>query len=148
MSHFAKIQMQFKSEFKTQLVEALETQYDTVESHEEPVDLLTYFGEPASKQSKNGGMWAPKCELVVRRKTLETKMGRSLMVNDMGFAKSETGNYDIYADLDGVPRASINLIMAEYSARVAEKKLRAEGYQTKRLELPDGKLQVIGSSYR
>lgn len=148
MSHFAKIQMQFKAEFQKELAEALSTQFEAVEVHEEPVELLTYFGEPASGQSKHGGMWAPKCEVVVRREELERKAGRRLAVNDMGFSKTTTGTFDVHVDLDGVPRANIDLIMAEYSARVAERKLKAEGYMVKRLELPDGRLQVIGSSYR
>ncbi len=68
MSHFTEIKTNFLQKHEKELIQALKEHLgeNGVEVHEDPVELLTYYGAKASEARELGR--TKKCHLVIRKK--------------------------------------------------------------------------------
>src|SRR5258708_7933752 len=132
MSHFTSMEVDFKQSCENDLVKALESVFGVgnVEVHNEPVGLYGYQGDLRSSRKTNSPDYAPPCHIVIRRQHVG---GAS---NDVGFRRNEDGTYDAYiSDYDkssNFGSAKLNKIKQEYTLSVTERKLKQQGYTTKR----------------
>lgn len=147
MSHFTSMEVDFKHNCEADLVKALESVFGagTVEIHEEGTGLYGFQGDLRSTKSKTSSDYAPPCHVVVRRNNVG---GAS---NDVGFRRNEAGTYDAYiSDYDrgmNFGPAKLNKVKQEYTLSVTEKKLKQQGYTTKRVKKENGVVQIAGSRF-
>ncbi len=142
MSHFVEIKVNFDQKYEKELVSALEKQFGegTVEVHDEAKSLKLWNGQSASNESYYGK--AGKCNLIIRRSTQEKKAGGYVASNDAGYERTEDGKYKAYIDEAGFSKALQGLVAQEYALQVSERKLKAEGYMTKRVEQNNGTVRL------
>jgi len=147
MSHFAEIKVDFDQKNESDLVSALEKQFGegNVLVSENGLPLFGFQGDNRAEKAKTSADYAPPCEIVIRRKHVG---GAS---NDVGYKRTEDGKYAAYiSDYDKrstFTTAKQNSVAQEYTAKVAERKLKAQGYITKRVTLDSGKIKITGSKY-
>lgn len=145
MSHFTKLEVDYKQQYEPQLLMAIEEILKTPpEVHEHPVELYNYWGDTSSNGDEKNGMRAEKCEIVVRR---DKGVLKGKPTNDCGWKRTEDGKYNAYLDKTGINDAQQGLISQAYAAAVAEKQFKAQGYMTQRKQLEDGRIQVVATRY-
>lgn len=139
MSHYTKVEAEFQEKNDKDLVAALRTVFgeSNIEVHDKPQILKMYHGGNSNE--------AP-CEIIIRRENLEKKLGRVALTNDLGFRKNN-GKFEIVADRAGFPTDLENEIKQEYTVKVAERKLKLQGYVLKRERLKDGKVKLTATRY-
>jgi hypothetical protein len=153
MSHYAMLTVNFQQRHEQQLIGSLKKMFgeEEVEVHNDPVPLKDYFGKDATKNSKEEGTFAEACHIIVRRKALEKYAGRTLGTNDAGYMRTKNGGYTAFIDSAGVTEEQTGLIAQEYALLVAEKQLRAKGWnqqQMRRVELPDNSIMLEARTLR
>lgn len=144
MSHFTDVEVNFEQKNEAEVVAALEKKFgkDTVEVHEgEGAALYGWHGDNRSKLSPKSQDYAPPCNLIVRRKNVGDA------ANDIGLKRLENGKYKLYvSDYDKgatyTPEDQ-GRVAQEYGVRVAEKALKAKGWQTERKHLDNGVVRVV-----
>jgi hypothetical protein len=140
MSHYVKLSIQAQQRFEAELVAALVQHFGEgkVESHgDKKVDLLNYSGQKSGL----------KGNIVVRKATQGEKLGRYVLVNDLGYERNTKGGYDVHVDMDGFPQADQNLVAQFYAEKVATKQLQEKGYQVQRALLPTGEIELTAQRY-
>lgn len=147
MSHFTEIKVNFDQKFEKELIEALEEHFGEggVEIHNDGEDLRTYSGRKNTEQSGLGR--TEPCHLIIRKATQEKKAGHGIATNDAGYARQEDGQYKVFLDEAGYGKKLQGLVAQSYALRVAEKKFRAEGYMTKRVQKEDGVIRIEARQY-
>jgi len=148
MSHFTEIKVNFDQKYEPQLINALEEHFGkgNVEVHEDGEDLKTYYGEVNRANSGLGK--TEKCHLIVRKETQEKAAGRGLATNDAGYYRTQDGKgYKVFLDHAGFNDRLQGLVAQSYGLLVAEKKLKAEGYMTKRVQKEDGVVRLEARIY-
>lgn len=83
MSHSAKITTEFVDNDTQAFIEALKELFGEVEYHENGERPRLWNGMDGAQQS------APLCEIIIRRKTIEKVMGKTALVNDLGFYRKD-----------------------------------------------------------
>jgi hypothetical protein len=142
MSHFVEIETQYEQKSEQEFIEALEELFGkgSVEVHEKGSALLGFQGDDRSMKSKSSPDYAPKCELVIRRKNIGSAS------NDVGFKRTPNGNYTAYiSDYDKGAHFGISkqgIVAMKYGVRVAEKTLKADGWKTIQIKEDDGSTTV------
>lgn len=142
MSHFTSVEVEYEQKNEKELIEALEKQFGKghVEVHPKGGALIGWHGDDRSKLSHKDPNYAPPCELIIRRKYVG---GSS---NDVGFKRTENGKYIAYiSDFDKGTNVNLDKqssIAMEYGMRVAERQLKAEGWNTTRINEKDGSVTV------
>ena len=146
MSHYAEIECAYQQKSEGDFVAALEAVFGkgNVEVHEEGADMYGYQGDNRSKKSVESADYAPKCNIIIRRKNVG---GAS---NDVGFKRNEEGGYNAYiSDYDkgaNFSKTKQDKVLQEYSASVAERRLKAQGYTVKRT-VEQGRIKIKGSKW-
>lgn len=143
MSHYTEIKVNFDQKYERELVAALEEQFGEgkVEVHSEAKGLKMWNGTSAA-------MEAGKCHLVITKATQCLKAGHNVLSNDAGYERTEDGKYKAYIDPAGFSAALQGLVAQSYALRVSEKKLKAEGYMTKRVTKADGTVRLEARIYQ
>lgn len=147
MSHFTEIRVNFDQKYEPQLIAALEEHFGkgNIEVHEEGEDLKTYYGEVNRTNSGLGR--TEKCHLIIRKAIQEKKAGHNIATNDAGYRRTEDGKYKVFVDNAGFNDRLQGLVAQSYGLLVAEKKLKAEGYMTKRVQKEDGVVRLEARIY-
>jgi len=147
MSHFTEIKVNFDQKYEKELIGALEEHFGegNIEVHEEGEDLKTYMGTVNNRNSGLGK--TEKCHLIIRRATQEKAAGHHIATNDAGYCRTEDGKYAVYLDAAGFSPKLQGLVAQSYGLKVAEKKLKAEGYMTKRVQKEDGTIRLEARIY-
>ena len=131
MSHFTELECEFDQSQEAAFVKALENKFGEghVEVHEtgKGKGLMGYQGDDRSEQEKNNPNYAPKCEIIIRRKYV------GKMSNDIGYRRLPNGKYAGYvSDYDqgrfGVEEQG--KIAQFYSSYVHERLLKAKGWNS------------------
>lgn len=147
MSHYAEITCAAQQKSEKEFIAALEGVFGkgSVEVSEEGSALIGYHGDNRANLSKSDPNYAPKCNIIIRRKTLGSAS------NDVGYRRNEEGGYTAYvSDYDKkatFTERSRDKVMQEYSAAVAEKRLKAQGYTVKRTVDAKGHIKIRGSKW-
>lgn len=132
MSHYAEIECAAQQKSEADFIASLESVFGKgkVEVNEGGKALIGYHGDDRSKLSQSDPNYAPKCEIIIRRKTLGAAS------NDIGYRRNEEGGYTAYiSDYDEkatFTEAKRDAAMQEYSAAVATRRLKAQGYTVTR----------------
>ena len=140
MSHYVRLNIQAQQRFEAELVAALVQHFGEgkVESHgDKKVDLLSYTGQKSGL----------KGNIVVSKAAQGEKLGRYVLVNDLGYERNKAGGYDVHVDMDGFPQADQNLVAQFYAEKVATKQLQEKGYQVQRALLPTGEIELTAQRY-
>lgn len=146
MSHFTDMECSFLQSNEKEMVKSLEQVFGAgnVEVHEEPKALYGYEGKNRAKVSPKSKDYAPECHIIIRRDNVGTA------ANDVGYRRNEEGGYTAYvSDYDKghtFTQSKQNLVNKEYALSVAEKKLKSQGYVTKRITV-DGKVRIRGGKF-
>lgn len=142
MSHYTEIKVNFDQKFEKELVAALEEHFGEggVEVHEDGVMPKLWNGQSAARDSGFGT--AKKCHLIVTRETQSKKAGHNVLSNDAGYERTSDGKYKAYIDAAGFSDALQGKVSQSYALRVAEKKLKAEGYTVKRVPQDNGTIRL------
>lgn len=145
MSHYTEVEVEFDVEHKEQIIAALEEQFGEghVEWHEEGAAMYGYQGDDRSKAKPGSANYAPRCEIIVRRKHVG---GAS---NDLGFKLQENGKFKAWvSDYDQhshFGKAKQQATAVKYAELVGEKTLIAKGFgQIEKVKLDDGSIKLIG----
>lgn len=147
MSHFSQIEVDFQSKNESCLVEALEEIYGkgNVEQSSDGIALIGYTGDNRSRLPTNNPNYAPKCNIVVRRKFVG---GAS---NDIGYYRTEDGKYKLcVSDYDShghFGKKKQALVKQHYTASITKKQLKAQGYTVNMSKNKDGTLKVTASKF-
>lgn len=142
MSHFTEIKVNFDQKYERELIAALEEHFGegNVEVHEEGKSLKMWNDVAAGNQ-------AGKCQLVITKATQVKKAGHNVLSNDAGYQRTSDGKYKAYIDAAGFSTNLQGLVAQSYALRVTEKKLKAEGYMTKRVAKEDGTIRLEARIY-
>ena len=142
MSHFTTIKVEADQKNEKQFIAALEEHFGegNVEVHEDGEWLKTYAGQ-STQTAKHLGE-TNKCHIIIRKKTLEKKLGHDCATNDAGYERTADGKYRAYIDAAGFSTKLQGLVAQSYTLAVSEKKLKAEGYITKRVNKADGVVRL------
>lgn len=142
MSHFTEIKVNFDQKYERELIAALEEHFGegNVEVHEEGKNLKMWNGAAAGNQ-------AGKCQLVITKDTQCKKAGHNVLSNDAGYQRTNDGKYKAFIDAAGFGNDLQGLVAQSYALRVTEKKLKAEGYMTKRVQKEDGVIRLEARIY-
>lgn len=148
MSHFTEIKVAFDQKYEKELVGALEEVFGegNIEVHPEGEDLKTYNGVVNLGNSSGLGR-TEKCHLVVRKAVQEKAIGHRMAINDAGYCRTDDGKYSVYLDAMGFNATLQGKVAQSYGLKVAEKKLKAEGYMTKRVQKEDGTIRLEARIY-
>lgn len=147
MSHFTEMKVNFRVANEEEFIACLEESFGkgNIEVHEEGTALFGFQGDNRSNKSPNSPDFAPKCHIVIRRKTVGPSS------NDVGYRRLEDGSYAAYiSEYDqgrNFTKKKQDLIAQDYSARVAEKSLKAQGYTLKRTVEKDGNIKIVATRY-
>ena len=147
MSHFTSLKVNFKVACEKDLVAALEGQFGSgnVKVHEEGAALIGYQGDNRAALSPGHKNYAPKCHVVIRRAHVGD------MANDVGYRRLEEGGYEAYIseyDMGNTYRKEKqDKVAQDYTARVAEKKLKSQGYTLKRTIEKNGTIKLVATRY-
>lgn len=147
MSHFTAMKVNFRTASEGELVAALEAQFGEgkVEVHENGASLIGFQGDNRANLSANNPDHAPPCHIIIRRKNVGS------MANDIGYRRLADGSYAAYvSEYDKEKNFSIkkrNAVAQDYSTRVAEKKLKSQGYTLKRSIEKDGTIKLVATRY-
>jgi hypothetical protein len=147
MSHFSEVAVDFLSKNETCLVEALEAIYGkgNVEQSNEGLALYGYGGDDRSKLPRGNANYAPKCNVVVRRKHVG---GAS---NDIGYYRTEDGKYKLcvsdYDSRGNFGTKKQNLVKQNYTASITKKQLKSQGYTVQMSKNKDGTLKISASKF-
>lgn len=138
MSHYAEIKVNFDQKYEKELVAALEEHFGEggVEVHDNAASLKLWDGRSSNVDVGYGK--AGKCNLIIRRETQSKKAGHNVLSNDAGYERTDDGKYKAYIDAAGFNDTLQGLVAQSYALRVSEKKLKAEGYVTKRVSQENG----------
>lgn len=147
MSHYTEIKVDFDQKYEKELIEALREQFgeDGVEVHKEPVGLKLYNGTSALGNTGLGK--TNKCHLIIRQDAQSKKAGHRVLSNDAGYERTDDGKYRAFIDAAGFSTQLQGLVAQSYAVRVSEKKLKAEGYMTKRVLKEDGTIRLEARIY-
>lgn len=146
MSHYAEIECDFQQQNESSFIAALESVFGkgNVEVHEDGADMYGFEGGNRTKKSETSEDYAPKCNIIIRRKFVGP------MANDVGYRRNENGGYTAYiSDYDRKSTftpSRRNAVMQEYSASVAEKRLKSQGYTVKRT-VEKGQIKIKGTKW-
>jgi hypothetical protein len=146
MSHFTSLKVNFKVACEKDLVAALEVQFGagTVEVHEAGSALVGYQGDDRAKLAPTHKNYAPECHLVIRR----ANVGEAS--NDVGYRRVG-GGYEAYiSEYDqeyNYKKEKQDKVAQDYTARVAEKKLKSQGYTLKRTIEKNGTIKLVATRY-
>jgi hypothetical protein len=145
MSHFAKIQVNFKFAEEASLIAALELAYGkgSVTVHEQPVHPRLWGGQDS--KSYTGDLHAEPCHIIVDRKAA-TEHGGGLS-NDLGFRRNNDGGYDTWLDKSGWTTELSDQVMEEYSAKISTRELELQGYSVQRSRQEDGSLLLRAEAW-
>jgi D-alanine-D-alanine ligase-like ATP-grasp enzyme len=147
MSHFTEIKVDFLQKYERQLIEALEAQFGAgnVEVHEDGAPLYGYQGDNRSLLDRSSPDYAPPCHIIIRRNNVGSA------ANDVGYRRTGDGKYVAYiSEFDKKRNFDVekqNFVMQEYTARVAEKQLKSQGYSLKRVKEKDGTIKLYATKY-
>jgi hypothetical protein len=147
MSHFTECEVNFLQKYEKDFIAALEKRFGkgNVEVHEEGAALYGYQGDNRANYDKNNKNYAPPCHIIIRRKHVGSAS------NDIGYRRTEDGGYVGYvSDYDKhatFSKAQQGEVAQEYALTVSEKKLKAEGWATKREVTEKGVVRIIGSKW-
>ena len=147
MSHFTEMKVHFKQKNEADFVAALEVCFGkgNVEVHENGAALLGYQGDNRSTKAKSSPDYAPPCHIIIRRKAVGSA------ANDVGYRRTEEGGYIAFiSDHDkghNYKTAKQNAVAQDYTLRVAEKKLKSQGYTFKREVLQNGTVKIVATKY-
>ncbi len=147
MSHFTEIKVNFLQKNEKALVAALETRFGVgnVEVHDGGAPLYGYHGDNRAELNKGNGNYAPPCHIVIRRKNVGSAS------NDIGYRRAEDGTYVAYiSDYDKgshfTPAMQKN-VLQEYTANVAQRQLKAQGYTIKKVKDKNGLIKLEAVKY-
>lgn len=142
MSHYTEIKVNFDQKFEKELISALEEQFGEggVEVHNEAASLKLWNGQGTTQDTGYGK--ANKCHLIIRRETQSKKAGHNVLSNDAGYERTEDGKYKVYLDAAGFGQNLQDKVTQSYTLKVAEKKLKAEGYIVKRVPQENGTIRL------
>lgn len=147
MSHFSEITVDYSQACEKDLVASLELIFGKghVEVHNQPVGLYGYQGDNRSAHDKKSPDFAPPCHIVIRR----NHVGEAS--NDVGYRRLENGKYAAYiSEYDQgntFTKTKQHQVAQEYSLRVAERRLKTQGYTVKRQATQNGVWQLVGKKY-
>lgn len=127
------------------LIAALETKFGEghVEVHENGAALFGYHGDNRANLQSNNPNYAPPCHIIIRRKHVGSA------ANDIGYRRTEDGKYVAYiSDYDSsstFPKKDQKNVLQEYTANVASKQLKSQGYTIKKVKDKNGiiKLEAV-----
>lgn len=140
MSHYMQLIIQAQQKFEAELVAALKQHFGESEveySASSKIPLKHWDGRPSKL----------KAEIVVRKDSLGKKAGRAVLCNDLGYERDASGGYTVHADVAGFPLADQNLVAQFYAEKVTTKKMKAKGYNVKRAQLDDGRIELTLQKY-
>jgi|WetSurMetagenome_2_1015567.scaffolds.fasta_scaffold456720_3 hypothetical protein len=147
MSHFVEMQVPFDVKNEAHLIAALEKQFGVgnVQANPGGIALHGYEGNDRSKLDHSNPNWAPRCEIVIRRQHVGNAS------NDVGYHRLENGKYAAYvSDFDRAHHYGADkqgLVAQEYTLRVAEARLKAQGYTLQRETDTAGHVHLKASRY-
>lgn len=133
MSHQANIEVDdVKVSEEAHLIAGLKAVFgeEGVEVHDQPTDLRLYNGQVARGKT-SWGEFTP-CNIIVRRATMEKKLGRIAASNDLGYRRNSDGTYTLLADVAGFPKELQEQVWEETNISKATAKVRAQGYKVTR----------------
>lgn len=147
MSHYTEIKVNFDQKYEKELIAALEEHFGegNVEVHDD-AKVLKLWNGVSSAQNTDWGK-TDKCNLVITRATQSKKVGHDVLSNDAGYARTEDGKYKAFIDAAGFNKGLQGLVSQSYALKVSEKKLKAEGYMTKRVVKADGTIRLEARIY-
>lgn len=147
MSHYTTMKVNFKESNEKDLIAALKEHFgeDGVEIHDTPEEMKIWDG--TSALAKNHYGMAPKCHIIIRKDTLCKKLGSRVLTNDLGYIRDGNGGYECHLDPVGFPVKDQGLVSQSYTSKVAERKLKAQGYTLKRERTKDGKIRLTATRY-
>jgi len=140
MSHYTKMSIAAQQKYEAELISALKNHFGekAVEScGDKKQKLKDWQGQDTSM----------KANIIIRKKDLGKKIGRSVLANDLGYERNKDGGYDVHVDAAGFPQSDQDLVAKFYADKVATKQLKAQGYQVKRAELATGEVELVGTRY-
>lgn len=145
MSHFSSIKTEYKD---TQcLIAALEEQFGKghVEFNEEGAALIGYHQDDRSLLPKSDPNYAPKCQIVVRRKHVGSAS------NDVGYRRNEDGTYTAfiseYDSTGNFNQTKQKAVKQNYTANVTKKTLTRQGYQVQLKKQTNGTLKITATKF-
>ena len=147
MSHFTAMKVNFKVANEKDLVAALSACFGegNVEVHEGGSALYGYTGDNRSKLEVGNSDYAPKCHVIIRRK----HVGET--ANDIGYRRLDDGSYDAFIseyDQDSTfTKKRRDVVAQDYTTRVAERKLKTQGYTLKRTVEANGVIKLVATRY-
>lgn len=136
MSHFVRVKTRFTD--REALVEALicmGVPRGIIESAEQPIGLLNYYGRPDGT-----------AEIVVRKQALNQVGNGFRISSDLGYKRNRDGTYELV--LDGMNTHSAlganwqELLGLEYAAQITIKTQQAAGRRVEVERQPCGRLQL------
>lgn len=144
MSHYASMEVEYQGKYEPELLMAIEEIIEArVEVHENPVDLIDYYGNKAS-QNKDVTTRAEKCHIVARNNA--GKLADRL-TNDCGWRRTEEGGFRAFIDEAGITKEEQGLINQSYTTAVAVKQLAAQGWLTNKKVFEDGRIQLVATKF-
>lgn len=129
------------------LVAALEEQFGQghVEFNEDGSSLIGYHGDDRATLPKTDPNYAPKCQVVVRRKYVG---GAS---NDVGYRRNEDGTYTAFiSEFDSTGNYNETKqknVKQHYTANVTKKTLTRQGYQVQLKKQTNGTLKITATKF-
>jgi hypothetical protein len=148
MSHFTEMEVAYDQKNEAQFIAALEEQFGKghVEVHADGAALYGYQGDNRATAPKNSKNYAPPCHIIIRRKHVGSA------ANDIGYRRTEDGKYVAYiSEFDSGNNFNTqkqNLVTQNYSALVAERNLKKQGWVVKKTKLENGTIRITGSQYK
>jgi hypothetical protein len=145
MSQASFTQEEIMSHFAEMKVEAL------VQNEQDLVDCLQeYFGvegvtvlDSARKLKGMDKAGAKSAHIIISQAAFQKLGGSSY--NEMGFERQKDGTYILHADSMDFRKPMKDKVFQDYSRRVAERKLKAQGYHVKRTLLQNGDVEITAT---
>ena len=139
MSHSTTMEVNMKVSNETDLIASLKAHFgeDSVEIHTKPTTLNTYYDKPSDL----------KAHIIVRRKFLSKKIGHNVLSNDLGYTRQDDGTYKMTVDDAGFSVKDRNKVAQDYTERVSVRKMKAQGFMTKKTMLPNGHVKLTCERY-
>jgi hypothetical protein len=134
MSHFAEMKVDALVKNETDLVTALQEMFGTsgVIVLEKPRQL-----SGMDSRAKH------KAHIIVTQEAFHK--ARCPGYNEMGFERQENGSYALHFDAMDFNSNLQNKLFQDYSRRVTERKLKANGYNVKRVLLDNGDIELTAT---